>query len=220
MSERITVFGEDALSRALRARAPQTSRPLTLVTDPARLMEAEAALPPGGFLAVTAFSPGGATLSREMGLAGLVATFSSMVPLDEARLTDVSLPASLPGEEREDLRQALEEALGPVEVVQDGPGLVSARVVTCLANEAAWLLGEGGAKAVDIDRAMTLGVNYPRGPLCWADLIGLDQVERLLLALSRDEGARTYRPAPLLSRLVAEGKTGQLAGEGFFSYSP
>ena len=60
--------------------------------------------------------------------------------------------------------------------VADGPGLVRARVVCCLINEAISALMEGVATAEDIDKAMKLGTNYPLGPLEWADKIGLDTV--------------------------------------------
>jgi 3-hydroxybutyryl-CoA dehydrogenase len=61
-------------------------------------------------------------------------------------------------------------------LVADGPGLVRARTVCCLINEAIGLVMEGVASAADIDKAMKLGANYPIGPLAWADLIGLDAV--------------------------------------------
>lgn len=104
-------------------------------------------------------------------------------------------------------------------VVADGPGLVRARTVCCIINEAASALMEGMANAVDIDQAMQLGANYPRGPLTWADHIGLDTVLGVMQALFVEWGEDRYRPAPLLRRLVAAGRLGQKAGAGFFEYA-
>lgn len=103
-------------------------------------------------------------------------------------------------------------------VVADGPGLVRARTVCCLINEAAGALMEGVASAADIDQAMTLGTNYPRGPLAWGDLMGLDTVLGVMEGLHREWGEDRYRPSPLLRRMVLAGKLGQKTGEGFYTY--
>jgi 3-hydroxybutyryl-CoA dehydrogenase len=103
-------------------------------------------------------------------------------------------------------------------VVGDGPGLVRARTVCCLINEAAGLLLEGIASAEDIDKAMQLGMNYPRGPLAWADLIGLDAVLGVMTGLFDEWGDDRYRPSPLLRRMVAAGLLGRKTGRGFFTY--
>src|SRR5690606_31155101 len=83
-------------------------------------------------------------------------------------------------------------------VVADGPGLVRARTGCRLINEAASLLMEGVASAEDIDLAMRLGMNYPIGPLAWADLIGLDAVLGVMTGLFEEWGDDRYRPTPLL----------------------
>lgn len=103
-------------------------------------------------------------------------------------------------------------------VVADGPGLVRARTVCCIINEAVSALMEGVATASDIDKAMQLGTNYPHGPLAWADSIGLDTVLGVMTGLFAEWGEDRYRPSPLLRRLVAAGKLGQKSGEGFYKY--
>jgi 3-hydroxybutyryl-CoA dehydrogenase len=105
-----------------------------------------------------------------------------------------------------------------VQWVGDAPGLVLGRIVCQVINESAFALGEGVGSAQDIDTGMTLGLNYPRGPLEWADQIGLDNVLRVVEALSDEYREERYRPAPALRRLVAAGRLGRTTGAGFFSY--
>jgi 3-hydroxybutyryl-CoA dehydrogenase len=65
---------------------------------------------------------------------------------------------------------------------------------------------------------MVHGLNHPRGPLGWGDMIGLDHVLSVLDALSNEYREDRYRAAPLLRRLVLSGRVGQATGEGFFTY--
>lgn len=102
--------------------------------------------------------------------------------------------------------------------VADGPGLVRARIICALVNEAATTLMEGVAAPADIDTAMKLGTNYPRGPLEWGDLIGLDVVLGVMRGLQEEFGEDRYRPCPLLARYVLAGRLGQKTGQGFFGY--
>lgn len=108
-------------------------------------------------------------------------------------------------------------ALGKrVEWVGDAPGLVLGRIVCQLVNECAFALGEGVGSAKDIDTGMLLGLSHPRGPLEWADAIGLDHVLDVLDALYSEYGEERYRAAPELRRRVAAGRTGRGSGGGFF----
>jgi 3-hydroxybutyryl-CoA dehydrogenase len=102
--------------------------------------------------------------------------------------------------------------------VADAPGLVLGRIVCQLINEAAFALGEGVGSAADIDTGMVLGLNHPRGPLEWADTLGLDRVLLILEALCEEYREERYRPAPALRRLVLAGHLGRTSGTGFFDY--
>lgn len=116
-------------------------------------------------------------------------------------------------------RQALEAShrffreLGKeTSLVQDSPGMVLPRILCMLVNEASFALGERIARRGDIDTAMTLGTNYPFGPLEWGMKIGLEQVRAVLEGLRREFGEERYRTAPLLSRGTLEGPAAQPAG--------
>ncbi|MCX5509939.1 3-hydroxyacyl-CoA dehydrogenase PaaH [Pseudomonas sp. BJa3] len=94
--------------------------------------------------------------------------------------------------------------------VADLPGLVVLRTVAMLANEAADAVLQGVATPGDIDLAMRAGVNYPRGPLAWADQLGIGYTLNVLDNLQRSYGEERYRPSLLLRRTHAEG--GRLHG--------
>ncbi|RWU21216.1 3-hydroxyacyl-CoA dehydrogenase PaaC [Pseudomonas alkylphenolica] len=93
-----------------------------------------------------------------------------------------------------------------VSQLADLPGLAVLRSVAMLANEGADAVLQGVGSAADIDLAMRAGVNYPQGPLAWADAIGLPGVLRILENLQTSYGEERYRPSLLLRRLVAEGR--------------
>ncbi len=94
-----------------------------------------------------------------------------------------------------------------VSLLSDSPALAVLRTVAMLANEAADALLQGVASAADIDLAMRAGVNYPQGPLAWADAIGLRHILTVLENLQASYGEERYRSSLLLRRRVAEGST-------------
>jgi 3-hydroxybutyryl-CoA dehydrogenase len=74
------------------------------------------------------------------------------------------------------------------------------RIVCQVINECAFAFGEGVGSAEDIDLGMTLGMNYPRGPLAWAKEIGLEHVTATLETLWEEYREERYRMAPTLRR--------------------
>lgn len=99
------------------------------------------------------------------------------------------------------------QALGvKVSAIADSPGLVVMRTLAMLANEAAETVLQGVASARDIDLAMRNGVNYPRGPLEWAEAVGRNHILAVLCALQEGTGDDRYRASALLRRHVASGK--------------
>ena len=97
-------------------------------------------------------------------------------------------------------------------------GGVLERILCQVINECAFALGEGVGSAEDIDTGMVLGLNYPRGPLAWADAIGLDRVLAALDGLWEEYREERYRAAPELRRRVRAGQLGRKTGTGFFVY--
>ncbi|MCF8211701.1 MAG: 3-hydroxyacyl-CoA dehydrogenase, partial [Rhodoferax sp.] len=60
--------------------------------------------------------------------------------------------------------------------------------------------------AAAADAAMRLGVNYPQGPLAWADQVGVRTLRDALAHLGSSYGEDRYRISPLLQRHVFTGK--------------
>jgi 3-hydroxybutyryl-CoA dehydrogenase len=89
--------------------------------------------------------------------------------------------------------------------LDDVPGLAVMRTVAMLANEAADAVNQGVCTAQAVDIAMQKGVNYPRGPLAWADLAGIAQIVTVLHNLATTYGEDRYRVSPLLRRKLANG---------------
>jgi 3-hydroxybutyryl-CoA dehydrogenase len=82
--------------------------------------------------------------------------------------------------------------------VADTPGLVLARTLAMLVNEAADAVHQGVCSEAAADAAMKLGVNYPAGPFEWLALWGAAPVCQLLDALDAHYRGERYRASPLL----------------------
>ncbi|MES1978265.1 MAG: 3-hydroxyacyl-CoA dehydrogenase NAD-binding domain-containing protein [Pseudomonadota bacterium] len=87
------------------------------------------------------------------------------------------------------------------------------RLVYSLVNEAAHILEEGiASKASDIDMVYLMGYGFPiyrGGPMNYADEVGLFNVVQAMNRFAQNplDDAKFWKPAPLLAKLAAEGKT-------------
>jgi 3-hydroxybutyryl-CoA dehydrogenase len=105
-----------------------------------------------------------------------------------------------------------------VVVVRESPGFVTSRINAMIGNEAFYMLQEGIASAVDIDKALKLGLNHPMGPFELVDLVGLDVRLSILEYLHKTLGEK-YRPCPLLAQYVKAGRLGRKSGRGVYEYT-
>lgn len=88
--------------------------------------------------------------------------------------------------------------------VKDEPGLVAARVISMIINEAFFAIEEKISSRGEIDMAMKLGTNYPFGPFEWAEKIGISNIYTLLEALSKNDPR--YFPSNELKKEFLEKK--------------
>ncbi len=104
-----------------------------------------------------------------------------------------------------------------VVVIKESPGFITSRINAMIGNEAFYMLQEGLASALDIDKALKLGLNHPMGPFELVDLVGLDTRLHILEYLHKSLGEK-YRPAPLLVQYVKAGRLGRKSGRGVYEY--
>jgi 3-hydroxybutyryl-CoA dehydrogenase len=111
------------------------------------------------------------------------------------------------------------ESLGKVVIMTtDSPGFIVVRLVMPFVLGAIRLYESGVATKEEIDQAITLGLNYPTGPLSLCDFIGLDTILSIATAMHQELGDAQYAPPVLLKRLVAAGHLGRKTSKGFYYY--
>ena len=132
--------------------------------------------------------------------------------LDYSKCKNMALARSATTSD-EEFKQAvgLFQALGiEVSVVADLPGLPVIRTLCMLISEASDTVLKKIATVEDVDTAMQKGLNYPGGPLQWADQIGLGFCVQVLDNLQDSYGDDRYRASLLLKRMA-------LSGERFYA---
>ncbi len=197
----ISVFGESAAARALAARL--AARGISCwreVAADARIAQADGAaiyLTDGRTATQRASELG----EKDVVLIDLVLDYASaariaMAPAAQCSIAAVSAAIGL-----------LQAAGFAVSRLGDAPGLAVMRTVAMLANEAADAVAQDVCDALGADTAMRLGVNYPRGPLAWAEEIGVAVVASVLRNLASFYGEDRYRVSPLIQQRVFAERT-------------
>lgn len=138
-------------------------------------------------------------------------------PVPVMRLVEIILGPKTSAEAIE-TTEAVSKRMGKETVrVKESPGFTTSRINALIGNEAFRMLEAGIASAEDIDKALKLGLNHPMGPFEMVDLVGLDTRLSTLRYLHQTLG-ETYRPSPMIERLVAEGRLGRKTGWGVYRY--
>ncbi len=102
-----------------------------------------------------------------------------------------------------------------------GYGFDPIRVLATSVNEAAKLIEMDATSRDEIDTAVLLGLNYPRGILRMADSTGLDRVlDELNRLYNKYDKEDRYKVSSVITKLVKQGKLGRKTGAGFYSYGP
>jgi len=87
-----------------------------------------------------------------------------------------------------------------VTVIADSPGFVAQRILAMIVNVGCNIAQRRIAPPAEIDMAVKLGLNYPRGPLEWGDAIGPARVLEILSRMHAFYLDPCYRPSPWLTR--------------------
>ncbi len=117
----------------------------------------------------------------------------------DKRLTVMHAPGA-----RRDLLDALVAGLHAagraVTAIYDSPGFIGQRIAAMVANLGCEMAQIRVASPEDIDKAMTMGLNYPFGPLALTDAMGVETVHTILTQLQAITGDDRYRPSLWLRR--------------------
>jgi len=105
---------------------------------------------------------------------------------------------------RPDVRDAAHAALAAdgvaVSVIKDSAGFVAQRVVAHIVNVGCDIVQMRIATPEDLDRAVMLGLGYPKGPLAMGDALGPKRILAVLNAMHELYREPRYRPSPWLRR--------------------
>jgi 3-hydroxybutyryl-CoA dehydrogenase len=182
------------------------------------LLKTVGAAAPDAHLATTTSSLSVAALASGSGTEGRTFGLHPFNPVTRMELIEMCIPEGA----REGIAaraRAWCESLGKTVVeVPDEPGFVVNRLLFPYLFDAVRLLEQTGMKPEEVDRCMTLGANYPMGPLALIDLIGVDVAVAIGEALHADSGEDHHRPPGRLISLTREGKLGRKSGRGFYDY--
>jgi 3-hydroxybutyryl-CoA dehydrogenase len=88
----------------------------------------------------------------------------------------------------------------PVSVINDSPGFVAQRVVAHIVNVGCDIAQMRIATPEDLDRAVMLGLGYPKGPLAMGDALGAKRILEVLQNMHALYQEPRYRPSPWLRR--------------------
>lgn len=197
---KITLCGESALAEALADRLENTGLSFSRVPDE------------GGCVArigrAVLYVTDGRTATRRAAESGVANTVLVDLALDYAKAGRIAVAVA---DQCDPAAAAaaialLQSAGFAVSRLGDVPGLAVMRTVAMLANEAADAVNQGVCSAAGADSAMRLGVNYPQGPLAWADRVGVAAVRDVLANLGASYGEDRYRISPLIQRAVFAGR--------------
>jgi 3-hydroxybutyryl-CoA dehydrogenase len=92
-----------------------------------------------------------------------------------------------------------------VSVIRDSGGFVTQRVVATIVNIASDICQQSICSPADLEKAVTLGLGYPMGPLAMGNLYGPTNILEVLFNMQTVYGDPRYRPSPWLRRRGAIG---------------
>jgi 3-hydroxybutyryl-CoA dehydrogenase len=197
---KITVFGESTAAGALAGRLEHSGLSFT------RAPETDGRIATIGNAAL--YVTDGRSATERAAESGIANTVLVDLALDYAKATRLAIAAAEQCEPA-----AVASAIGLLQAAgfavsrfMDVAGLAVMRTVAMLANEAADAVNQGVCSESGADQAMRLGVNYPQGPLAWADRVGVAAIRDVLANLGAGYGEDRYRVSPLIRRACFAGR--------------
>jgi len=140
-------------------------------------------------------------------------------PVPVMKLVEV-VKTIVTSDETSDRAFAFAKALGKVPIAaKDNSGFVVNLLLVPYMLDAIRHLERGVATVADIDTGMALGCGYPMGPFMLCDFVGIDTLYKISEIMYDEYREERYAPPPLLKRVVALGRYGRKAGQGFYDWS-
>jgi 3-hydroxybutyryl-CoA dehydrogenase len=157
-------------------------------SDRASLIEVlDARLPEETVVFIDAYATDVDALAKRLHHPQRVVGYGILAALEQQRVVEI-VDAEATSDDALELAQDLFESVGrAVVLVENRAGLFLGRTVGSIVNEAVYVVQEQIATPEDVDLAMRLGTNYPRGPIEWGQEIGGDRVHRILQRLGAEE---------------------------------
>jgi len=197
---KITLFGTSTAAEALAERLGHSGLSFT------RLPESDGRI--AGIGDAVLYLTDGRSATQRAAESSVANTVLVDLALDYAKATRLAVAAA-----EQCAPAAIAAAIGLLQAAGfavsrflDIPGLAVMRTVAMLANEAADAVNQGVCTEAGADSAMRLGVNYPQGPLAWADQVGVAAIRDVLANLGASYGEDRYRVSPLIRRAVFAGR--------------
>jgi len=116
-----------------------------------------------------------------------------------SRRTLMTTPVTDP-DVRDSVHGLMADDAVPVTVIHDSPGFIAQRVIASIVNIGCEIAQHRIATPEDINKAVRLGLNYPRGPIEFGDEVGPARILAILNEMHDFYGDPRYRPSPWLIR--------------------
>jgi 3-hydroxybutyryl-CoA dehydrogenase len=168
-------------------------------------------LPPETILATTTSSLSISELAVASGRPDRFGALHVFNPVEKMKLVELSFPEQATAETKLALHRLCERLEKTAVEVPDAAGFVVNKLLFPYLFDAVRLLERNNIDAQGIDTCMKLGAGHPMGPLALLDFVGLDVAAAIGESIGADIPDR-------VRELIAEGKLGRKAGEGFYSY--
>jgi 3-hydroxyacyl-CoA dehydrogenase len=168
-------------------------------------------LPPEAILATTTSSLSVAELAAASGRPERFGALHVFNPVEKMKLVELSFPDEATAETKLELHRLCERLEKTAVEVPDAAGFVVNKLLFPYLFDAVRLLERNNIDPQGIDTCMKLGAGHPMGPLALLDFVGLDVAAAIGESIGEEIPGR-------VRELIAEGKLGRKAGEGFYSY--
>lgn len=148
----------------------------------------DAQLPAETIIFVDAYATDLHALAKRLQHPERIVGYGILSSLEHQRVVEI-VDADVTSDDALELAQDVFESIGcGVVLVEDHAGLFLGRTIGSIVNEAVYVVQDEIATPEDVDLAMRLGTNYPRGPIEWGQEIGGDRVRRILARLAAEDG--------------------------------